>query len=418
MASLPLAIAAETRPGAALETALRAAEGHLKNGEREAAESQYKSALRHGWLLMAWLAVTDGRLPEAQDAFRRATGTPEEAEQARMGSANPVQDVSATERSALRRRVRSALAQTYLNLGVMEAQAKRFAAASTLLETAAEVDADFPQVQYALGVAHFNARNYDKAKEPLRRALAQRPDDASLRRMLAMACLNTEDYEKAAPLLQDDPDRERDPSLQYAYGLALVRSNRAAEAQSIFAKLVAEHGDSAEVNVVLGQAHAQQGDFDQAITTLRRALERKADVAEANATLGVIYLKQGRLAESEEALRAELRGRPADLASETNLATVLDLEGRPEEALVLLRSVLKANPAFKDARYLLGKILLAKGAAAEAVEHLEAAARLSPDDANVRYQLGRAYQKLGRQEQAQQEFEAFRALKDKRRGTP
>jgi Flp pilus assembly protein TadD len=410
-------IAAETRPGADLETTLGAAETQLRNGEREIAERTYRTALALAWRLIGWLDLADGRPREARDAFGRG-GAPGQGLQAEPEGPNPVEDLKAPARSALRRRVTSALAQTYLNLGVMQAQAEHFAEAADLLETAALVDADFPQVQYALGVAHFNARSYDKAKGPLDRALARKPQDASLRRMLAMACLNTEDYDRAAELLRDDAERAQDPSLQYAYGLALVRSNHAAQAQEVFARLVAEHGDSAEVNVILGQAHAQQGDFDAAILALRRALQLKPEVAEANAALGVIYLKRGQLAEAEQALRAELRVRPADLSSESNLATVLDLEGRPEEAISLLRSVLKSKPSFKDALYLLGKILLAKGESGLAVEQLEAAARLSPEDANVRYQLGKAYQKLGRQDQAQREFEAFRALKDTRRGTP
>ena len=73
-------------------------------------------------------------------------------------------------------------------------------------------------------------------------------------------------------------------------------------------------------------------------------------------------------------------------------------------------------PESGDARYLLGKILLAQGKAAEALEHLEAAARLQPQEASAHYQLGQAYQRLGRGEEAAAQFEAFRKLKESRRG--
>lgn len=329
----------------------------------------------------------------------------------------PLVGLGAAERSALKQRATTALARAYLNLGVMQAQGEHFLRAAEHFEKAAEVAPDFPNVQYSLGVAHFNARQFDKAAGPLTRALAQRPDDAGLRRMLAVSWLNVEAYDKAAELLKDDPARFSDPSLEYAYGLALVRSGRAAEAEAVFARLLALHGESAELGVVMGQAHAQQGDYESAIETLQAALRRKPDVADANATLGVIYLKQGKLPEAEAALRGELRSNPGDLKSQHHLATVLDLEGRTEEALPLLRAVLKAKPDFADARYLLGKILLAGGAAGEAAEHLEAAARLAPEDANIHYQLGQAYQKLGRTDEAQQQFEIFRQIKDKRRGS-
>jgi len=317
-------------------------------------------------------------------------------------------------RQELKSEAAAALARTYLNLGVLQAQAEQFARAAELFEKAAAVDPDFPQVQSSLGVAYFNARLFDKATGPLARALDAHPGDAGLKRMLALAWLNLQDYRKAAELLTDDPERETNPSLQFAYGLALVKSERAAEAEAVFSRLLARHGDSAELSVMLGQAHAQQGDFDSAVQALKRALELKPDVAEANATLGVIYLRQGRLPEAEAALRAELLAHPDDLQSMHNLAIVLDSAQKPDEAIPLLRAVLKAKPDRADARYLLGKILLAQGAATEAAEHLEAAARLAPEDASIRYQLGQAYQKLGRTELAEQQFEIFRSLKAKR----
>jgi tetratricopeptide (TPR) repeat protein len=327
---------------------------------------------------------------------------------------SPLAQLPPPQREDLQRRATAALARAYLNLGVMQAQAERFAAAADLFEEAAALDPDFPQVQFSLGIARFNAKQLDKAVAPLARALAASPGNAGLRRMLAMASLETKAYERAAELLRDDPERDKDPSLQYAYGLALSHSGRTAEAEAIFASLLAQHGDWAELHVMLGKAHAQEGDFPKAIESLTRALQLKADVPEANGTLGVIYLKQGLLPEAEKALRAELKTSPGDLECRKNLAVVLESEQQTDEALGLLRGILETRPDLPDAQYLVGKILLAQGTVAEAVEHLEAAARLAPEDANVRYQLGRAYTQQGRTDLAEREFEAFRQIKAKR----
>jgi tetratricopeptide (TPR) repeat protein len=327
-------------------------------------------------------------------------------------------ELKPSERAALRAQGNSALVRAYLNLGVIEAQGQRFTQAAVLLERAAEVDPEFPKVQYSLGVAYFNAQQFEKAKAPLARALAANPFDSDLRHMLALALINTQAYDRAIALLRDDSERERDPSLEYAYGLALVRAGRAAEAQAIFARLLQAHGDSPELNVVLGEAYAQQGDYPSAIDSFERALKSKSDVRDANGALGVIYLKQGKLAEAEAALRSELKLQPGDLNSQHNLAKVLELEQKPEEALLLLSALLKAKPDFGDARYLMGKILLALGHAEDALQHLQAAARLSPGDANVHYQLGQTYRKLGQGALASDEFEIFRELKHKPKGDP
>jgi tetratricopeptide (TPR) repeat protein len=332
--------------------------------------------------------------------------------------ASPLAGLKARERGALERRAKTELARAYLNLGVLQARAQHFDRAAEHLERAAAADPGFPDVQRSLGVAEFNAQRFDKATGPLSLALAASPGDVDLRRMLATALIETEAYARAAELLAADPGREDDPALQYAYGLALIRSGRPAEGEAVFKRLLSRHGESAEIGVMLGQARAQEGDYEAAVETLTRALQQKPDVAEANATLGVIYLKQGRLDDAERVLRAETAAHPANVKAANTLATVLDLQGKPEEAVPILRAALKKKPDYADARYLLGRLLLAEGSARDAVEHLEAAAHVAPEDPNIHYQLGRAYQALGREVDAQREFELFRELKVKSRATP
>ncbi len=329
-----------------------------------------------------------------------------------------VADLAPAARKELERRVARDVARCYLNLGVFKSRSGRFAGAARLFAAGAELVPEFPRIQYSLGVALFNSGRFEEATAPLRRAYHESPADSDLRRMLALAHLNSEQYETAAELLRDDDERRTNPSLEYAYGLALVRSGRAAEAETVFAGLLAERSDWPELNVVMGQAFAQQGDYEAAVRALRRALELRPEVAEAHATLGDIFMRQGKLPEAERELRAELAAHPGDERSRYTLAMVLDLGRQPQEAKSLLREHLRARPRSADGRYLLGKILLAEGAAEEALEQLTAAAELAPEDPNVRYQLGQALQKLGRPEEAEEEFEAFRRLKAAAREEP
>jgi tetratricopeptide (TPR) repeat protein len=319
------------------------------------------------------------------------------------------------QRGALARQTASILARTASNLGVLQAQAHRFTRAAASFEQAAALDPSIPRLQYSLGVAYFNAAAHAKAAAALERAIAAEPGDREARRMLAMASFNAGAFARAVELLADDPQRASDPSLDYTYGTALVRSERGEEAARVFSNLLARHGDAPELNVVLGQAHAQQGDFDEAIKALRHALDLKADVAEANGTLGVIYLKQGKLPEAAQALRAELAAHANDQVSRYTLATVLDLDGQQDAAIAELRTLLRTNPDHANARYLMGKIVLARGDADTALSHLEVAVRLAPQDANIHYQLGLAYQKLGKTDLARKAFEEFQRLKDKGR---
>ena len=327
----------------------------------------------------------------------------------------PVSGFGPAQRAAVDRAVRASLVQSYFNLAVLQTKAGQFARAAALYSRAADLDPEFPRLQYSLGAALFNSEQYEQATTPLIRARDKDPEDETLRRMLALAWFNSRSYDKAADLLRDDPGRGSNPSLQYTYAVSLVRSARAAEAGPIFDTLLADNADWPELNVLLGQAHAQQQDFDEAIRYLRRALELEPDVAEAQATLGDIFLRQGKLAEAEEALRAELGSHPEDGRAQYTLAVVLELNRKPQAAVELLRPLLRSQPDLADGRYLLGKILLSQGAAEEARAQLEAAAELSPGDANIHYQLGQAYQRLGSREKARREFDEYRKLKKESR---
>lgn len=355
---------------------------------------------------------------EALERFMNDTADAPGADAATMLPLDPggFGKLPAEARQALAQRTKQAMAGVYLNLGIMQAQAERFARAAECFEDAAAVDPAFPRVQYSLGVAYFNAKQYAKAIPPLTRAIQADAQNADARRMLALSALNAEDYARAAELLRSDPARASDASLQFAYGVALVRSGNAAEAERIFSQMLAQHADSPELNVLIGQAHAEQKDYDGAIASLQRALQLKPDVAEASATLGQIYLRQGKLAEAADALRTELQSHPQDVKARFTLATVLDLDSHSDQAVTELKTVLEARPEYADARYLYGKILLAGGSAVDAAGQLEIAERLAPEDANVHYQLGQAYQKLGRTDEAQQQFAAFQKLKDRKRG--
>ncbi|HXY38655.1 MAG TPA: tetratricopeptide repeat protein [Vicinamibacteria bacterium] len=421
-----VAVGRPAEGAASLERALELAHAqHDSAGQLRAIENQLGQALaragagqeaeRH-FAEAARLSVQSSATEREQMSEYLAGGRPAEPASPLLPLAEPpaLVAMSAEERGQLRSRVKTALARAYLNLGVMQAQQKRFARAAGLFEQAATVDPGFPQVQSSLGVARFNAGEFAQASGPLSMALAMSPQDAGLRRMLAMAWLNTAAYDKAAPLLGEDPELETNPSLQFAYGLALVRSERAAEAEAVFSRLLAQHADSAELRVLIGQAHAQQGDYPAAIEAFEQALRLKTEVAEANGALGYIYLKQGKLKEAEAALRAELRVRPGDFQSKLNVVYALDAQQRSEEAIALLRELVQAKPELAEARYMLGRLLLGQDEVAEAVEHLEAAQRLAPEDANTHYQLGKAYQKLGRAAEAEQQFERFRQLKARR----
>ncbi len=189
---------------------------------------------------------------------------------------------------------------------------------------AAPVDANAD----AVTIAFFNSRQFAKAVAPLLEARKANPTDPGLRRMLALARLHTRAFAEAAELLRDDPQRETDAALQFAYAAALIKGGHAAQAEPLLDSLRASAGPSPELGVLVGQFHAQQGHFESAIASLQEALATKPDVPEANATLGLVYLRQGRVAEAIVELETALRMAPEDASLRAPLAQAYRQAGR------------------------------------------------------------------------------------------
>jgi tetratricopeptide (TPR) repeat protein len=313
--------------------------------------------------------------------------------------------------AAARAQLSEIIARAYFNLGVILSQRKHYVGAAASFYHAADWDPNFPAVQASLGVARFQAAQPALAVEPLRAALRLQPNDRQLARLLALSCFQSGAYQCAAELLEHDADARSDASLQYALGVSLVKLGDTKRAGEIFGHMLAANRTSAPLYVMLGDAHAQQGDFDSALTQYQEALKLDANVSGAHFSSGVVYLRRGQLPLAQRHFEEELRSHPNDPRTRYHLAYTLSLQSQGAAAVPLLQQVLRQDPSYADARYLLGQILLEQGDAAGAAEQLEASIRLAPNEARAHYQLGKAYQRLGRTADAEQQFALFQQLK-------
>ena len=339
------------------------------------------------------------------------------------------------------------LVGAYFNLGVLQTQgpsraapAERFARAAAFFEKAAALDPDFPGLQGSWGVACFNAGQFDKATGPLARAVGANPSDAGLQRLLALAYINTHAYEKAVPLLEKDTQRETDASLQSAYGMSLLRSGRAADAERVLAGLLETRGESAELLVLLGQAQADQKKWDKALVSLSpgpragqerggggghdrpyrsRETEEGEPVRTVAIALSMLLLAPSARPQSAAAsvkalvqlARTQMGQKNAALAMQT-LGKALPLAPNSEEVLsayaeaaLAARAPVKALPALEalgrlaptEARYrtLMGQALLMAGDAEAATPAFEEAERLDPRDTATLVGLGTALNRRG-----------------------
>jgi tetratricopeptide (TPR) repeat protein/mono/diheme cytochrome c family protein len=138
----------------------------------------------------------------------------------------------------------------------------------------------------------------------------------------------------------------------------------------------------------LGSALQSQGRTDEAISTLRQALEARPDSAVVTNTLATALRDANRPAEALTAFQQALRLDPGYVDAEYNLATTLLSMNRPGEAVTHLQHVISVHPADAAALADLGAAYAMLRRLNQAVSALEASIRIAPGNAQAHYNLG------------------------------
>jgi tetratricopeptide (TPR) repeat protein len=231
----------------------------------------------------------------------------------------------------------------------------------------------------------------------------------------------------------------------FAQAVSLHREGRTAAAETLYRAVLAREADHPGALGRLGAARLQNGDYDEAVRLLRRALEREPHSAEMHVNFGValhglnrpadaleqfekaIALEPGRAeahfnrgralheldraAEAGECYRRALVLRPDHANAHNNLGNILLTLNRPREAIGCIEAALALQPDYADAHSNLGIALHALDRYAEATASYARALAIRPDHADAHNNLGLALRDMNRHEEAIACFEKAQAVK-------
>jgi len=189
---------------------------------------------------------------------------------------------------------------------------------------------------------------------------------------------------------------ERDAAILTArtLGLAYLRSEQLAQAETAFSKIVALAPDQALGYANLGLVHLRLGRYDVAEREIRRAAARDTASDDIALTLAKVYELTGRTVEARHEVDRVLRRSPDDLRALYELAA-LD----PASKETYLRRIVGRAPNNVAARLELVDALVSRGAADSAAAELEALERQLPElprEANRFFQQALGLARAGR----------------------
>ncbi|MFW5729901.1 MAG: tetratricopeptide repeat protein, partial [Spirochaetota bacterium] len=369
------------------DATLQQAYQSIRLGDFETAERLAKQLLAahdtdaRTHVLLGSIRTAQGRMGDAESAFRRALG--------------------------LERRNVEALN----NLGVLYRQKGDLTRATKALEYAARLRPDRADIHYNMGNVHKVAGNEDRARESYERAVAADPDFAQAHNNLGTLYQQIGDHESARNALlrglKNDPNH---PSLRYNLGVSYEALGDLEQAEEQYRHASRSRpGWTAPLRSLAGIYQKRQ-DYAQAEHTYKEILRLNGTDAQARTNLGILRVRAGDLDDGIDTLRQVVQDSPSYEAAAVHLADLL--AGRPgaEGAVDELYSLARMHPRRHSIHFSLSSALVAHARYKDAESVLNDVLDEEPDNLDALRCLGEVYMHEGRDELAGECFARIRKL--------
>jgi len=172
------------------------------------------------------------------------------------------------------------------------------------------------------------------------------------------------------------------------------------EAISALKKILEEDPTISDGFFALGNVYFKARRFQEAVEAFSRALELKPDDSFAVINVANCYAALNRLELAEQFIQEQVKRGFDDPQFYHVLGTLYALRGHYDKALPYFEECLKRNPRSASAHNAIAAICLNRDDLACAEEHLRAARELNPTLLNLRYNLAQLYEKQNRIQEA------------------
>ena len=308
-----------------------------------------------------------------------------------------------------------ASAEAYAHLGFLESRQEHFVQAATLYRKALALDPKMPGLRMNLGLALFKAGELKDAIQIFEALRKQQPRSSPeaqrLNTLIGMSRYGLHQYAAAVPYLKETTAVEPQ-NLPFRLLLAhsCLWSKQYQCVLDVYREILALNAESAEADMLAGEALDEMQDHAGAIEQFRAAV--KANPKEPNVHFGLGYLlwAQNQFEEAAKEFQAEVDNVPNSAQALAYLADANLKLNHPELARPLLEKAIRISPQMAMPHLDLGILHADAGHNDEALRELQLATRLAPSDVKAHYRLARLLQTMGRKDEAKVEFDKTKTL--------
>ena len=306
----------------------------------------------------------------------------------------------------------SALAKQYPNnpeplahMGLIESKQGHYPEAIKLYRRAMALNPAMPGLRLNLGIALFKAGDYQHAIIELDPLLKAQPDDQQLNILIGMSNYGIGHFAEASTQLKRASDADpNNLTLLLTLAHSCLFSRQYPCVVDTYHRLIALNAESAEADMLVGEALDEMKDHEGAIREFRAAAA--ADPKEPNVHFGLGYLlwTRGQYQEAAEEFQTEVENEPDHLQAMLYLADTRILLNQFDRALPLLEQIGRKDPNIPMQHLDLGIVYVELDRKEDAKTQFESAIKLAPTNVKAHYHLAQLYRSMGRMAEAKVEF--------------
>ncbi len=305
-------------------------------------------------------------------------------------------------------------AEPLAHMGLLEAHQEHYPQAIAYYRKALALNPEMPGLRLNLGLAYFKSGDYQRAiteLQPLYKADPSDPNAQRLAILLGMAHYGLAQYVAATPYLHQAS--ESDPQnlpLLLTLAHSCLLSNQFPCVLDAYHRIIALNAESAEADMLVGEALDEMKDTLGAIREFRAAIAANPKEPNAHFGLGYLLWTQGHYPDAAAEFQAELANDPHHKQAMLYLADSYIQTNRTADAKPLLDDLLRTDPGNATVHMDLGIIYADADRKQDAIREFQTAIKLAPNNVNAHYRLGRLYRAMGQTAQAKAEFDKASTL--------
>jgi tetratricopeptide (TPR) repeat protein len=311
------------------------------------------------------------------------------------------------------------VAGAYANLGVIAMRRKQWPQALQMLRKAEKLAPDIAGIRLNIGLAYFRQNDFARAIRPFESVVKQSPDSYQARYLLGLCYFFNDRWTDAVGALEPLWEKASD-QLNYLYVLehAADKAKNAALEEKAAARLVEVGEGSPEFHLLMGKAHLNRKEYDDAVKELETAAQGDPKLPFVHFNLGMAYVHQQDYDRAREEFRKDIALEPDVPFAYEQLGSLESTVGNEDEAAKNYHSALKLDPQRISSLMGMAKIEEHQQHYVSALMELDQVIRIDSENASARYLRGQVLMRMGRKKEGREEYAAATKIMNQQREAP